>query len=170
MLSKTCCSLLSVIGMCISKGDETDKSHGKKSKIQRQVLGNFDRQAVNCMLDKASKRRQQFDAEDLSKFHIIKKELTRRKYDHKEIIALRTWLATNVNTRDYPMANDLIRKRDHNREYVIDLITKEHVMIQKVLTTKCLRQIFAIMMKPIEDGNFSGARKNGMLRFLERTV
>ena len=54
MLSKTCRSFLDVIGMCVTKGDNTDK--GTLRAIERQILPAFSHGAALRILKKAGKK------------------------------------------------------------------------------------------------------------------
>lgn len=93
MLSKTCCSFLDVIGMCITKGDDTDK--GTLRAIERQILPAFSHGAARRILKKAGKKRKQLDQHGLSQFSIVQEEVERNNYRPDEKEELREWMVSN---------------------------------------------------------------------------
>ena len=110
MLSKTCRSFLDAIGMCLTKGDNTDK--GTIRAIERQILPAFSHGAAQRILRKAGKKRKRLDQEGLSQFSIVQEEEERNKYSPDEKEELREWMVSNIYTRDSPMKDDTVMKRD----------------------------------------------------------
>ena len=77
----------------------------------------------------------------------------------------------NMYTRDSPLKDDQVRKRDIHNNYIMDSITDEHVMIQKKLICVTPNELHKLMQKPRAVGGYENARDaNGKLRFLVSTI
>ena len=68
------------------------------------------------------------------------------------------------------MKNDMIQKRNIYGDVIKDENTQEVACIQKVLTTKCPREMHLEMLKEVNQGGFEGAKKDGRVRFSETTL
>ena len=64
----------------------------------------------------------------------------------------------------------MIQKRNIHGDVIKDENTQEVARIQKVLTTKCPREMHLEMLKEVNQGGFEGAKKDGRVRFLENTL
>ena len=170
MLSQECRAILSTLGMSVMKGDESDKKNRLQGAIIRQFLPSYSDGAARRILIKSCKKRKRLDTEELSKFCIIEKELLRCKYKPEEIELLRSWMVKNIHTRQSPMKNDMIQKRNIHGDVIKDENTQEVACIQKMLTTKCPREMHLEMLKEVNQGGFEGAKKDGRVRFLETTL
>ena len=115
MLTRTCRSLLSTLLMCAAN-DDNKVSDGA---IGRQILGSYSMSTRRRMLRKAGIKRKRFDTQDLGQFSIVDVEEKRWKYTEADIEGLRNYMIDNTYTRDSPMKDDAIYKRDYNSEYLL---------------------------------------------------
>ena len=112
MLTRTCRTILSFLGMAVAKGGEgREENRVPVNAICRQIFGSYSEGAAKRIMAKASIKRKRFDEEDLSQFNIIDKEKKRWKFSEDEIEKLQGYMVDNTFTRQSPMKYDTLRKK-----------------------------------------------------------
>ena len=138
--------------------------------IGKQLLGLYSTIAWYRMLKKARIKRKRFDKEDLGQFSLVDREEKRWKYSEEEIEELRVYMLNNTYTRQSPMTNDTVVKKDYNGDAVLDN-NGEKIKVQKVLILACPHQLHVHMMKDESEGGYKDAKdKNGDPKFSLSTV
>ncbi len=99
--------------MCTQKDNDEDVS---QNAIGQQLLEDFSVDARKRMLKKSGIKRKRFEEQELRQFSIVDKEKKRWKYSDEDIEGLRGYMVENTYTRDSPMQNHKVVKKDYNGE------------------------------------------------------
>ena len=112
-MSQTCRSLLSTLLMCATGSKDGTVS---RNVVGEQLLGAYTTGARYRMLKKAGIKQKRFDEEDLGQFSLVDKEEKRCKYTEEDIEGVRNYMVENTYTRQSPMTDDTVVKKDYNGE------------------------------------------------------
>lgn len=134
------------------RGKQTTKISGRALKKHLNLASNG---AAARSLKGAKKRRKLMIKGDRSALKTRPNHGRRSKYSEAELHKLRDWMLDNMYTRDSPMKDDSVRKRDLYDEYVFD--GDKHQMIQKKLICVGPKELHKLMQKPSNQGGYADA-------------
>ena len=80
------------------------------------------------------------------------------KYSEEDINSLRDYMVDNVYTRQSPMKDDTLVKKDLYGDAMRDSEDGRKIMIQRVLISVCPRQLHVLMLKSETEGGYPAAR------------